>query len=107
MISFFLAATLYPAVQKKAHEELDRVVGASRLPSFIDQDDLPYITCIAWECLRWLPATPLVLSHQNTEEDVFNGWRIPKGTTVMPNVSCVCPLSLPPRYADSFQSDAA
>ena len=35
--------TLYPEVQKKAQEEIDRVVGNDRLPSFADYDNLPYI----------------------------------------------------------------
>ena len=33
VVRFFLAMILYPEVQKKAQEELDRVVGTDRLPS--------------------------------------------------------------------------
>jgi hypothetical protein len=36
-------------IQKKAQEELDRVVGRSRLPTFADQDKLPYIKAIISE----------------------------------------------------------
>ena len=42
----------YPEVQKKAHEELDRIVGADRLPEFEDKDRLPYIMGILIETLR-------------------------------------------------------
>ena len=49
---FILAITLYPDVAKKAQEELDSVLDGERLPTFDDQESLPYITCIMKECLR-------------------------------------------------------
>lgn len=39
----------YPEVQKKAHEELDRVVGRDRLPSIEDEKNLPYCHAIVKE----------------------------------------------------------
>ncbi|KAG2077736.1 cytochrome P450 [Suillus decipiens] len=51
--SFFLAMTLFPDVQKKAHAEIDAVIGPDRLPSFADQGSLPYIEALAKEALRW------------------------------------------------------
>lgn len=89
IISMFLAACIHPEFQRKAHQEIDRVVGSSRLPSFTDKEALPYVSCIAWECLRWIPVLPLLLAHTSTEDDVYMGYRIPKGTTVMPNVSAM------------------
>ncbi|THH18356.1 hypothetical protein EW146_g2619 [Bondarzewia mesenterica] len=50
--TFFLMMALNPGVQKKAHEELDRVVGKDRLPAFEDRDSLPYIEAIMKETLR-------------------------------------------------------
>ena len=44
--------TLHPEVQLKAREELDRVVGLDRLPSFEDEPDLPYITAVLKEVFR-------------------------------------------------------
>lgn len=37
---------LFPNVQQKAQEQLDRVVGCERLPTFADIEELPYITAI-------------------------------------------------------------
>lgn len=85
IVACILAMVIHPEVQKKAQEELDRVVG-KRLPEFSDKESLPYISCIAWECLRWNPVTPFGLAHSVTEDDEYNGYRIPKGTTVLPNV---------------------
>ena len=43
---------LYPEVQKRAHEELDRVIGNDRLPSIQDRESLPYINAICKELMR-------------------------------------------------------
>lgn len=50
---------LFPDVQRRAHEEIYRVVGSNRLPELFDQDNLPYITAIVKEILRWAPPLPL------------------------------------------------
>ncbi|KAF9554678.1 cytochrome P450 [Agrocybe pediades] len=73
-----------PDVQKKAQAELDRVLGG-RLPEPNDEPDLPYVTAIVLELLRWRPITPLALPHATTEDDVYRGYFIPKGSIVMPN----------------------
>lgn len=36
----------HPDVQKKAHDELDKVVGADRMPNLDDIKDLPYIRAV-------------------------------------------------------------
>lgn len=43
---------LYPDVQARGREELDRAVGSARLPEFQDRDSLPYTTAILKELLR-------------------------------------------------------
>lgn len=40
---------MYPDVQKKAQDELDRGVGRTRLPDFNDRDNLPYINAVVRE----------------------------------------------------------
>ncbi|KIM73495.1 hypothetical protein PILCRDRAFT_802518 [Piloderma croceum F 1598] len=87
--SFFLAMVLSPDIQKKAQDEIDRLTTGNRIPTFADKLSLPYISCIIWECLRWNPASPLGGTHFTTEDDEYNGYRIPKGTTVIPNVWAV------------------
>lgn len=44
---------LHPEVQNKARRELDRVVGKDRLPEYDDEPNLPYITAILREVLRY------------------------------------------------------
>jgi cytochrome P450 len=57
LYGFFQAMVLFPEVQKKAQEELDRVIGKDRLPEMEDMDSLQYIRGCMKECLRWMPTT--------------------------------------------------
>ena len=50
---------LYPEVQKKARDEIDALIGTSRLPDFSDHESLPYIEAVVREMLRWNPVIPL------------------------------------------------
>jgi cytochrome P450 len=54
----FLAMLLHPAVQARAQAEVDRVVGAGRLPDVDDEKDLPYVQAVVSESLRWIPVAP-------------------------------------------------
>ncbi|KNG82926.1 O-methylsterigmatocystin oxidoreductase [Aspergillus nomiae NRRL 13137] len=67
---FFLAMALYPEVQRKAQEEIDRVIGPNKLPTFDDREKLPYIEAVVKETLRWHPVGPMGIPHLVTEDDV-------------------------------------
>jgi cytochrome P450 len=47
--SLILGLLAHPRVVKRAQEELDRVIGTSRLPTFGDEENLPYIRAIVKE----------------------------------------------------------
>ncbi|KAF5346112.1 hypothetical protein D9758_009956 [Tetrapyrgos nigripes] len=83
---FIFAAVHFPEIQVKAQQELDKVVGRSRLPSFADFKHLPYILAIVKETLRWRPVAPLGVVHSSIEDDVYEGYFIPRGTLCMPNI---------------------
>ncbi|KAG1750819.1 cytochrome P450 [Suillus lakei] len=83
---FLLAMVLHPEVQIKAQEEIDRVVGDSRLPDFSDREQLPYIEAVYLETLRWRPTVPLTLPHATSTSDVYNGYYISKGVNVVVNI---------------------
>ena len=67
MTWFMLAMIAYPEVQKKCQEELDRVVGRSRMPTLRDRESLPYIRATLRELFRWRALTPIggLLSNMN------------------------------------------
>lgn len=83
---FLLAMVLHPEVQIKAQEEIDRVVGDSRLPDFSDREKLPYVEAVYLETLRWRPTVPLTLPHATSTSDVYNGYYISKGINVVVNI---------------------
>jgi hypothetical protein len=47
--------TLFPHIQTKAQEEIDRIIGNDRLPVLADRDNLPYIGALQSEVYRWRP----------------------------------------------------
>lgn len=76
----YLAA--YPEAQQKAHEEISRVIGDGRSPTFDDESDLPYIRSIVKEILRLRPVTNLGSPHYTTEDTPYGDYVIPKNTIV-------------------------
>ncbi|KEZ46554.1 Uncharacterized protein SAPIO_CDS0349 [Scedosporium apiospermum] len=85
LASFLLACVKFgPRFIPKAQEELDRVVGSDRLPTFDDLHDLEYIRAIAAETLRWRPVAVLGgTPHASTADDYYRGMFIPKGSTII------------------------
>jgi cytochrome P450 len=70
-----------PSVVAKAQEEIHRVVGNSRSPTF--QDQLPYIRAITKEVLRIRPATTTGGPHAADKDIEYKGYLITKGTALM------------------------
>ncbi|KAK1752717.1 O-methylsterigmatocystin oxidoreductase [Echria macrotheca] len=119
LYAFVQAMLLYPEVQRKAQEEIDRVIGSDRLPTMEDEPNLQYIRSIVKESLRWMPTTIMgAVPHAVTKDDYYNGYLIPKDAGVVNNVWAIHmdparhpdPRRFEPdRYKDDFQSlgDAA
>ncbi|KAF7799349.1 hypothetical protein EIP86_010581 [Pleurotus ostreatoroseus] len=86
VLTCIMAMALHPEYQKRAQEEIDRVVGEDRLPTISDRIQLPYVNAVIKETMRWHPALPLSIARCTTKDDVYEGYFIPKGTIVVPNV---------------------
>jgi len=86
LASFSLAMAVHPDMQKKAQNEIDTVIGTHRLPDFEDRPLLPFIEALYREVMRWKPVLPLGVAHATTADDVYNGYFIPKGATVLSNI---------------------
>lgn len=83
--NFVLAMMLFPEAAREAQEEIDRVVGAARLPDWEDEKALPYVRALVKEILRWRPVNKFGMPHYTIEDDWHEGFFIPKGTVVMLN----------------------
>ena len=79
-----------PDSMRKVKEELDRVIGRSRMPEFPDRESLHYINALISEVLRWYPIVPLGVSRKFSpdSEEIYNGMRFPRGSIIIPNVWC-------------------
>lgn len=77
---------VFPEAQRKAQEEIDRVVGQDRLPNVSDRPNLPYVEALVKEVLRWHPVAPMGLPHTSSEDDVAEGYFIPKDALLLANI---------------------
>ena len=76
----------YPAVQARAHAELDEVTGHARPPTFADVPLLPYIRAMVRETVRWSSIIPFGVPHASSADDWYEGMFIPKGTICLQNM---------------------
>ncbi|KAK9379750.1 cytochrome protein [Kockiozyma suomiensis] len=84
--SAILAMITHPEALRAAQAELDSVVGPDRTPTFEDESKLIYLKAFTKEVLRWRPVAVLGgTPHLSTEDDVYNGYYIPRGTTILGN----------------------
>lgn len=77
-----LALVLHPHTQARGQDELDIIIGRDRLPNLSDREQLPYVSAICKEVLRWKNVAPLAMSHACTKDDVYEGMFIPRGEPV-------------------------
>ncbi|KAJ5991687.1 hypothetical protein N7451_007411 [Penicillium sp. IBT 35674x] len=82
---FFLAMTMFPDVQCEAQKEMDKLFGKPTLPKATDRENLPYVNALVKETLRWHTIAPLSIPHRADEDDLINGFVIPKNAIILPN----------------------
>ncbi|CAG8304670.1 unnamed protein product [Penicillium salamii] len=82
--TFVLASLLHKNAVTTAQAELDSVTGL-RMPGWDDLPRLPYVNAFVNEVLRWRPVVPGGLHHAVIEDDYYLGFKIPKGTPIIPN----------------------
>ncbi|XP_063284167.1 cytochrome P450 2D6-like [Pelobates fuscus] len=80
---------LHPEVQSKVHEEIDKVIGRERKPMMGDLLEMPYTNAVIHEIQRCGDIVPLPFPHMAYRDTEIQGYFIPKGTTVITNLSSV------------------
>ena len=96
----------HPEIQKRAQAEIDAATGGDRLPLPDDEGSMPYLAAIIKETIRWSPVAPLGrwcprlgsavtdlshpqikgLFHSVKQDDIYEGYLIPKGTQIIANI---------------------
>jgi len=75
----------YPAIQKKAQDELDEILGQDKMPAITDRGRLPYVEAVIKEVMRWKPALPLGIPRRVDKDDDYGGYHIPSNSIIIPN----------------------
>ncbi|KAL2062757.1 hypothetical protein VTL71DRAFT_5829 [Oculimacula yallundae] len=76
-----VALCMYPEWQKKGQDEVDAVCG-DRMPNADDIQNLPVVRALIREIFRWRSPVPFGVPHTVTEDDVYEGYHIAKGSVV-------------------------
>ncbi|KAF8703128.1 cytochrome p450, partial [Rhizoctonia solani] len=116
LATLIFCLVIHPEITKKAQDEIDRVIGPNRLPTVHDRGSLPYVEAVLQEVMRYYPVVPLCAPTLNTlsiasdfspgiphstEQDIeFQGYRIPKGSSIEPNLWAI--LHDPDIYSDPY-----
>ncbi|KAM6906358.1 cytochrome P450 2K1-like [Lycodopsis pacificus] len=73
----------YPKIQDQVQEELNRVIG-SREVQAEDRKNLHFTNAVIHETQRLASIAPMSLPHKTTQDVIFQGHFIKKGTAVIP-----------------------
>lgn len=110
----------YPEVQKKVQNELDGTIDGSRLVDMNDRNNLPYTHATLCVILRLNIKHLLIniqeiqrnanilaqnLIHQTTRDVIIDGYHLPKGTAVIPQISVVLLDSIIFPHPEQFRPD--
>nr|ARO89860.1 cytochrome P450 Cyp2d14 [Andrias davidianus] len=84
-----LFMALYPAIQSKVHEEIDCLIGRGRRPNMEDMESLDFTKAVIHEIQRRADVLPVLPPHMAYRDTEIQGSFIPKGTTILINLSSV------------------
>ncbi|XP_076009189.1 cytochrome P450 2J2-like isoform X2 [Genypterus blacodes] len=79
----------YPHIQDKVQAEIDRVIGQNHQPTMTDRPNLPYTDAVLHEIQRVGNIVPLNGPRVAARDTTLGGYFIPKGTSVLPNLTSV------------------
>ncbi|XP_078619568.1 cytochrome P450 2U1-like [Branchiostoma floridae x Branchiostoma japonicum] len=77
---------LHPDIQEKVQQEIDSVLGPNQEPAMAHRSQMPYTEATLTEVTRLAPVAPLALYHATSNDTVFRGFSIPKGTAFIVNI---------------------
>ncbi|KAF7234994.1 Cytochrome P450 2J2 [Varanus komodoensis] len=84
-----LYMALHPDIQARVQEEIDSVIGQSRLPALEDRDRMPYTNAVIHEVQRFSNIVPLNVPRVATKDTTLAGFFLPKGTVLLSNLTSV------------------
>uniref|UniRef100_F6WDM1 Cytochrome P450 family 2 subfamily A member 6 gene 7 n=1 Tax=Xenopus tropicalis TaxID=8364 RepID=F6WDM1_XENTR len=92
----------HPDIEERIQKEIDSVIGRNRAPCIEDRSRMPYTDAVIHEIQRFVDIIPMGIPHKVTRDIQFQGYFIPKGTTVYPMLSSVLHDPKQFKYPDIF-----
>ncbi|KAG9467512.1 hypothetical protein GDO78_014829 [Eleutherodactylus coqui] len=78
----------YPEIQKNVQKEIEQIIGLRR-PQIEHRKQMPYTDAVIHEIQRFGNIVPAVAPHATTQNMMFRGYFLPKGTEVLLSLSSV------------------
>ncbi|KAI0155792.1 cytochrome P450 [Pestalotiopsis sp. NC0098] len=83
-LSYFLVSMVHhPEWQTRVQQEIDEQC-EGKLPTISDMPKLPILRACLKETMRWKPNVPTGVAHEMEQDDVYQGYFLPKGTRILP-----------------------
>ncbi|KAG9118360.1 hypothetical protein FRC07_007149 [Ceratobasidium sp. 392] len=81
ILACILALVHDPESQQRARAEIDGFYDEDTLPKWKDEQSLPFVRAIIKEVIRWRPPLPMAVPHRLEQDDHYEGYFLPKGST--------------------------
>lgn len=89
LLIFLNHMQIYPDIQAKIHKEMDEKIGRGGTITYAEISSLKYFLAVWKESMRFNHPVPGGIIHVNTEDDVWKGHFIPKGTFIIPHIGFI------------------
>lgn len=73
-------------MEKKVLKEIEENIGFTRYPSYADKTNMPFMSALMLETIRWIRHVPIALPHKTTKDTTICGYPIKKNTNVFVNI---------------------
>jgi len=83
--TMMMLLALFPDIQQRVCEEIERVLGKNDRPTPQDLQDMKYMEAVIKETLRLYPSIPII-GRQVNKTSTINGVVIPRGTCIIMNL---------------------
>ncbi|KAM6262048.1 LOW QUALITY PROTEIN: cytochrome P450 2J2-like [Porphyrio hochstetteri] len=80
---------IHPEIQARVQAEIDAVIGQARRPALEDRSNMPYTNAVIHEVQRKSNIIPFNVPRLTVKDTVLDGFHIPKGTVLLPNLTSV------------------
>ncbi|XP_063165675.1 cytochrome P450 2U1 [Candoia aspera] len=81
-----LYMSLHPQDQRNVQEEIELVIGCNRAPTLADKVHMPLTEATIMEVQRMTVVVPLSIPRMASETTELQGYTIPKGSIILPNL---------------------